>query len=361
MLTRIGWVAALLVILCTAPLARAVDAVFDDIADPWLIGWGAGPDGFIGTADDVPDGGNIFGTTSWTDGPPGNTYTDAVVTIPIPLVFVGGANVTTNFSFVGATQFLGFDHFNDLPSLLPHEIVTDLDGRQSSQFSLGVCASPGPCTPSNLVLESVLAGWLLLRGQDPSSLPGINPEQIDYLAFLASIAPSDWTAIMFQLPAVSGAAAVAALATSDPIGLPSGVMIDIKPGSDPNPVNPFAQGTIPVAILGTGTFDVSDVDVTTLAFGSDRSAPAHPQGGHFQDVNGDSLMDLLSHYRTQETGITSGDTEACVTGETLSGIPIEGCDAIATQTPSRRCGLGFELALILPGLMWLHRRRRRLH
>jgi hypothetical protein len=83
--------------------------------------------------------------------------------------------------------------------------------------------------------------------------------------------------------------------------------------------------------------------------------------GHLQDVNDDGLTDLLSYYQTHETGIAMGDTEACATGETLSGIPIEGCDAIATQTPSGRCGLGFELALILPGLMWLHRRRRRLH
>jgi hypothetical protein len=47
-------------------------------------------------------------------------------------------------------------------------------------------------------------------------------------------------------------------------------------------------------------------------------------------VDGDGDLDMVLHFKTQETGIQAGDTEACLIGETVDGQAIEGCDAIVT-------------------------------
>jgi hypothetical protein len=140
------------------------------------------------------------------------------------------------------------------------------------------------------------------------------------------------------------------------------VEIDIRPWSEHNFVNPFSRMVLPVALFGSDDFDVADADVTTLAFGPNGAPPAfdltNPWVYFFShwDVNGDGKKDLLSHYRTEETGISMGDTEACLTGETLDSTPFQGCDAVTT------CGHGFEAALVMPPLVWIGgriRRRRR--
>jgi hypothetical protein len=107
------------------------------------------------------------------------------------------------------------------------------------------------------------------------------------------------------------------------------VQVDIKPDSYPNNVNPYARGVIPVAILGSDTLDVADVDVTTLAFGP-AGAPIAHLNGHLQDVNYDGFMDLVTHFRTRDTEIACGDESATLTGETLDGQPFEGTDSIQT-------------------------------
>lgn len=114
------------------------------------------------------------------------------------------------------------------------------------------------------------------------------------------------------------------------------VDVDVKPGSDANSINPRGSGVIPVALLGGEDLDVRDVDVATLFFGPAEAAPAHDLSDpwtyneHLADVDLDGFVDLVTHFRTRETGIVCGDGEATVHGATLDGTAFQASDGIRT-------------------------------
>ncbi len=104
------------------------------------------------------------------------------------------------------------------------------------------------------------------------------------------------------------------------------LIIDIKPGSFPNSINPKSNGVVPVAILGGATFDVTEVDADSLAFGPAGATRAHTSA-HVEDVNGDGFDDLVTHYRQKQTGLAPGDVKACLTG-LVGGVAFEACDSV---------------------------------
>lgn len=104
------------------------------------------------------------------------------------------------------------------------------------------------------------------------------------------------------------------------------VGIDIKPGSFPNSINLKANGVIPVAVLGSATLDVLTLDPATAEFGPGKAknvlAPS------YADVNSDSHLDLVLHFRTEDTGIAPGATEARLLIYTYGGAAYEGSDSV---------------------------------
>ena len=101
---------------------------------------------------------------------------------------------------------------------------------------------------------------------------------------------------------------------SDPV--PEPVTIDIKPGSSSN-----CGGTIPVAILGSDTLDVTQLDPSTFSFeGLDVREKGNGQlSCGIKDANYDGYLDFVCQYR-------NGVTEGTLTGELLDGTLIVGTD-----------------------------------
>jgi hypothetical protein len=108
----------------------------------------------------------------------------------------------------------------------------------------------------------------------------------------------------------------------------SAALIDIRPGVRTNEIFLRFNLPIPVLLLGRSGFNVRNVPVTSLRFGPSGARPIFGSAVVL-DVNRDGFPDLLSAYRTRQTGIQPGATQACL-GGTIGGVAFQGCDAIKT-------------------------------
>jgi hypothetical protein len=105
------------------------------------------------------------------------------------------------------------------------------------------------------------------------------------------------------------------------------VAIDVRPATEVNAVHLDRRELVPVAVLGSVDFSVTDVDVSTLAFGS--GAPARRVvGPMIRDVNRDGLDDLVGLYPVSKAVVDPADSEACLSFRNRHGVPFTGCDEI---------------------------------
>ena len=100
---------------------------------------------------------------------------------------------------------------------------------------------------------------------------------------------------------------------SVPVVLP--VFVDVKPGSCPNPFNPRSNGVVPVAVLGSGSFDVRRIDPSSVTLAGvspvrwaydDVAMPfiGPPEGCH--ERGGDGKLDLTLKFDAKALGAALG-------------------------------------------------------
>ena len=111
---------------------------------------------------------------------------------------------------------------------------------------------------------------------------------------------------------------------------PPPIVIDIQVDE----VNVRSKGMIPIVIQTTASFDAQDVDPATVRFGPNGAFKAHAVA-HLADVDLDGDIDLVVHFRAQQTCIQCGDTEATLTGATLEARPFPSRPPSARPAASR--------------------------
>ena len=112
------------------------------------------------------------------------------------------------------------------------------------------------------------------------------------------------------------------------------VNIDIKPNDSKNTISINNDNSVRVAILGSDTTPINQIDISPLSTDAPKfggSTPQAPVSTSIVDVNNDGKKDLVLKYnagKTNPLGFKSGDIQGCINGKLIDGTLIAGCDVV---------------------------------
>ena len=137
---------------------------------------------------------------------------------------------------------------------------------------------------------------------------------------------------------VLAAMAVLLVLSASAICEPVEVDVDIKPGSNENPINVKGNGVLSIAILNTTVCNVSDINQTTILL----NGTCAPLRCSYEDVNDDDCMDMVLKFDTREVvdclpeSYDDGEiVTLTLTGELLNKTSITGSDYVQVITKGK--------------------------
>jgi hypothetical protein len=109
-----------------------------------------------------------------------------------------------------------------------------------------------------------------------------------------------------------------------------GAKIDVRPGSEDNPVNCGASGLLPVALLSSADFEATRVDPATITL---EGAPVDRIGKErfhavSKDVDGDGRFDLLLFFSIPSLNLSPTTTQVTLNGTAPDGRTFSASDDV---------------------------------
>lgn len=162
-----------------------------------------------------------------------------------------------------------------------------------------------------------------LRPTSPFYFDYVGVDKVTFTAFGGTASLSEGTGSQFVMDDVEIGSGTTIHVTDE-----VQATIDIKPGSDINPINPTSKGVIPVAILWTEDVDpVALLVPDSLTFGRTGDEQSLARCA-VQDVDNDGHLDLICHFYTAAAGFVCGDTVGYLKGTADGDKPASGSDAV---------------------------------